>query len=144
MYYRHLVFCLFFCLISNLKVISGEPARYGDSIEMLIRHTTDKQAQIKLLLAATKQLNSTDPDKAFLFATRALSQAGNSDYSELKLQAMIEISKIEILKTRFTEGMAMILKARELATRLENKKELGEVYLLIGMVRIFKIGRAHV
>jgi hypothetical protein len=113
MNYRHFLFCLFFCFVLYWNVIAGESARFADSIESLIHHAPDKKARIRILLDATKQLSSTDPGNALLFASRALSQAGISDYPELKLQAMIERSKIEILKTRFTEEIAMVLKARE-------------------------------
>ncbi len=138
MFRMHSIFCFLFFLVSFGATGGVEPARYADSIDMVLRKTTGKKQQVEMMLAATRQLSSTDPDKALIFATRALSASSGTDYAVLRLQAMIEVGKIQILKTQFTAGMAMVLKAKELAGRLENKKELGEAYLIIGMIRIFQ------
>lgn len=138
MFRWHSIFCFLLILISYGAAGGIEPARYADSIDRVLSKTTGKRQQVEIMLAATRQLSSTDPDKALIFATRALAALSGTEYPQLRLQAMIEVSKIQILKTQFPAGMAMVLKAKELAGRLENKKELGEAYQIIGMVRIFQ------
>ncbi|MEI6680973.1 MAG: tetratricopeptide repeat protein [Bacteroidota bacterium] len=129
-------FLLVFLAWGQAKAL--EPDRYADSIEHVLRKTSGKRQQVEIMLSATRQLNAADPDKALVYATRALAAASGNDFQELRLQAMIEVSKIQVLKTQFPAGMAMVLKAKELASRLENKKELGEACVVIGMIRIFQ------
>ena len=80
---------ILFCIILPWSVYPIGPIRYTDSIERIVRQTKDKKRQIELLLAATKQLKLTDPDKALEFASRALSLENTADYPGLRLQAMV-------------------------------------------------------
>ena len=143
MSYRVFVLTLFFYLISSGTEIAAEPTRYTDSIEKMLWQTPSKKQQAELLLAATRHLNATDPDKALDFASRALSLASKADLPELKLLAMIEVGRVRAFKTQLTQGMEMALKAKELAGRLDNKKALGEACLIIGMIRIFQADYAE-
>jgi tetratricopeptide (TPR) repeat protein len=111
---------------------------YADSIESVIVKTEGVQKQIELLLEATRVLNPIDPDKALLFADRALILAAASKSQELLLQAMIEAGTIRTFKTHFAQGMELALKAREIALRIKDKKALGKAYLIIGMIRSYQ------
>jgi len=138
MYYLRLILGFLLALPVCRQAQAVEPVRFADSIELVLRKASGNKEQVEIMLAATRQLNATDPDKALVYASRALAAATINDLPLLRLQAMIEVSKIQILKTQFPAGMAMVLKAKELATRLDNKMELGEACLLIGMIRIFQ------
>jgi len=119
----------------NKSMASGTS---DDSIEMLFVRANGKQKQIELLLSATKQLKSIDPDRALRYASRAYSLADSSKFPKLRLQSMIDIGNIQALKTKLTAGMEMALRAKELAIRLDDKKALAEACLIIGMIQIFQ------
>ena len=131
-------FSLLICLLLISSANAIEPLRHSDSVEKLVRQTKDKKQQIEILLAAAKKFKPIAPDDALAFSSRALIIASSADYSEFKLQAMLNIGMIQAIKTQLVSGMEMALKAKELAIRLDNKKALGEAYLIIGLVRIFQ------
>lgn len=137
MWKKYFLLFYIFSLVKVTSVIAGGDARFTDSIEKLVQQTPGQKKKVELLLAATKLLKSTDPDQAIVFASRALSLSANANYLELQLQAMIDLGNLYAIKTQFTQGMEMALKAKELAVGLDNKKALGETLLLIGMIRIY-------
>lgn len=125
---------ILFCIILPGSVYPIGPIRYTDSIERIVRQTKDKKRQIELLLAATKQLKLTDPDKALEFASRALSLENTADYPGLRLQAMLSMGSIMAFKSQFTAGIKMALQSKDLAIKLDNKKALGDAYMVIGLI----------
>ena len=129
---------LLISLLCTFHSNAGVTNHYYDSIANLVLHASGNIQQADLLLKATKKLESVDPDKALEFATRAMALVDNSKSPELRLEAMLAVSKIQTIKTQFTPGMSLALKAKELATRLDNKKALGEACMIIGMIRIFQ------
>jgi len=128
------LFLILFCTILPGTVYPLDPIRYTDSIERIVRQTTDKKRQIELLLTATKKLRLTDPDQALELASRAFSIESSADYPELRLQAMLDMGSIMAFKSKFTSGLKMALQSKELAIKLDNKKALAESFMIVGTI----------
>jgi len=128
--------CFLIGLLVNVPLKALEPKRFADSMEKIVSQTGNKKQKIEILLAGSKKLRLLDPDKALDLSTWALSIAGSKDYPELRLQAMINIGNIDIYKSKYKEAMEIALKVKELSTQLENKKALGESFMLIGAIKV--------
>lgn len=138
MYPKIYLFLIDFLVFFSIQMNAGESMPYNDSVEIRIQQTKSEKQKIELLLNGVDKLESIDPERALVFGLRALSMADVSKYAELRLKAMIDVGRIQTVKTQFKPGMEMALSAKELATRLDNKKELGEAYLIIGRIKIFQ------
>ena len=104
----------------------------------MLSQAKDLKIEIEILLKAADRLKASDPDQAFAYAKLADSLAGSTPYHALQLKAMIQIGNLETAKTQFVAGMSMAMKARDLATILDDKKALGETWLIMGQIRIFQ------
>jgi tetratricopeptide (TPR) repeat protein/DNA-binding CsgD family transcriptional regulator len=133
---------IFFSLLLGFNLScalhAGEVKIYVDSIGSEIRQTQDEKLQIKILLDAADNLESTNPDQAMAFASRALEISESIDYPEYRLQALIKIGRIQAYKTEFTLSLEKALLAKELAIQLEDNEALAEIYLTIGMIKFFE------
>lgn len=135
---KALSFFFIFSLFLLKGVLASYPSRFPDSIGTMLSQAKDLKIEIEILLKAADRLKASDPDQAFAYAKLADSLAGSTPYHALQLKAMIQIGNLETAKTQFVAGMSMAMKARDLATILDDKKALGETWLIMGQIRIFQ------
>lgn len=104
-----------------------------DSLRKALYHESEAQKKIDILIELTELLSSSDPDKAFDFATQTLELADKNNYPESKLRAYLQLGNIYRDKTDSRNSMEMGNKAKLLASDLGMDKEYAESLILLAL-----------
>ena len=90
-----------------------------------------QQKEINKLLEISDSLLTSYPDQSLTFAKQALQLSEEQEYENGQLQAMIQLADIYWKKTDLKTALNLADKAKNLAIKLDNKKEYAEAILII-------------
>ena len=135
---NRLLFLLLILVLAPIYKVSAQGIKdREDSIQNVIRNTHDSRKQAEILLTETKQQKNSYSDLSLNLAKQAYSISVKEKFSDLTIDALLQISYILVTKTELTQSMGFTMKAKELAQSSNDKHALAEVSFLVGLNHSF-------
>jgi len=136
-YSRSFLF-LFNLLMILLALPELRPVMAGstDSLEILLRNTSDKREALRISLQLVDGLKKQYPEKALNLAREALEIAGSLNDNNGRMKALTRIADIYRATSEFKKAIELAMEAKELATRLGDMTELAEAHRVIASVYV--------
>ncbi len=125
---------LIFITLAQMFLVSGQSHENTDSIRTAMLQPSLPYERIRILLNMTDSLSTRNPEEGLIYAMQALSLAEEQNYEQGKLVSMRQIADIYWGKTDLEAALNYANQAKNLAMKIDNKKEYAEVNLIIGKV----------